>query len=165
MTELTRQAILDGLIEEQLALMNLVTRLSNQEWHTLTRNDGWSVHDIVAHIADAHLFALAISGSTSHPSQALLETTLPIRANGEIDTDRLNILRYSVNQRFSRAEVMSRLTKAFALLRETVEALQDDQLTTPGPYGPPRTILEWFNDTVLHSREHRLQLEHICASK
>jgi hypothetical protein len=165
MTEPTRQAILDSLNEEQGALMDLLSRFSDKEWHTLTRDDGWSVHDIAALIADVHLTTVATSGLVPHLSKAAMGVTLPMTPDGRVNVERLNMLRYQANRRLSRNDVMTRLAEVFAVIAETASRLDDDRLTGPGPYGPPETMLEWFNAMILHNREHRLQLEHIYATR
>jgi hypothetical protein len=160
-TELTRQDVLDGLVEERQALMVLLSDFDDAAWHTLTRDDGWNVHSIVAHIADVHLFTLGTSSVTPRPSRAVLGVTLPMKPNGRLDVERLNMMRYQFNRGLSRDEVMERLAEAFALMNETIEALNNDQLRGPGPYGPGETMLEWFHEAVLHNREHRRELQHI----
>jgi hypothetical protein len=163
MPERTRQAILDGLAKEQDALLKLLSRFSDEEWRALTRDDGWSVHDIAAHVADIYLATLATSGLSTRLPKATVGVTLPMSPDGRVNVERLNMLRYQVNRRLSRDEVEKRLAQAHAALLETVSALDSEQMAGPGPYGPPETMLEWFNAMILHSREHRLQLERIYA--
>lgn len=164
MNELTRQVVLDDLSEEQSALMKFLSALSDTEWRTLARDDGWSVHDIAAHIADAHLTTMALSNTLPHLAPGIVGVTLPILPNGRVNTERLNMMRYEINRGLSRDEVMKRLSRGFALITKTVKTLDDDVLAAPGPYGPSGTMLEWFNTTVSHCREHRLQLEHVYAT-
>lgn len=165
MTELSRDKIVNDLVEERGALKALLTRFNDEDWRSLTRSDSWSVHDIVAHIADIHLSTIAISGIFRRPSRAKLGVTLPMTPNGHVNVERLNMLRYQVNSKLSRAEVMVRLDEAFKIVAEAINALDEDQLSGPGPYGPPETMLGWFNGLILHIREHRLQLEQIYASR
>jgi hypothetical protein len=161
MTELTRQAILDGLAEEQSALLALLSCFSDEEWHTLTRNDGWTVHDIVAHIADVHLSTAATSGVAPGVSKVNVGVTLPMMPDGRVNQERLNMLRFEANRQLSRDQVVGRLAKAFKAVAKAVSAPDDRRLAGPGPYGSPETMLEWFNAAVLHNREHRLQLERL----
>jgi len=164
MVELTRQAILDGLSEEKKALMDLLARFSAEEWRSLTRSDGWSVHDIVAHVGDTHLSTVGISGVAARPEWAMVGVTLPMMSNGRVNIERLNMLRFQVNRERSRETVMARLAEGFEAVAETVKALDDRLLAGMGPYGPTETMLEWFYATVAHNREHRLQLEHLLET-
>lgn len=165
MTELTRQRLLEELARERSALMALLPLFSDQDWHTLARDDGWRIHDVAAHIADVHLDTAALSGVENRPSEALLGVTLPMLPNGRIDQERLNMLRYEANRQLSRSEVMARLHDSFEWVVKTLQALTDDDLAGPGPYGPPETLLEWFNATVRHNREHRNELEHLQGTR
>jgi hypothetical protein len=165
MPERTRQAILDGLDKEQDALLKLLSRFSDEEWRVLTRDDGWSVHDVAAHVADVYLATLATSGLAPRLPKAAVGVTLPMSPDGRVNVERLNMLRYQINHRLSREEVEKRLAEAHTALVEAVGALDDEQLAGPGPYGPPETMREWFNAMVSHSREHRRQLERIYASR
>lgn len=165
MTKLTRQAILDALDEEQGALMDLLSRFSDEEWRLLTRDDGWNVHDIAAHIADVYLANVATSGLARHLSKATVGVTLPMTPDGRVNVERLNMLRYQINRGLSRQQVLQRLVEAGKVVAETVHTLDDERLEGFGPYGPPETMLEWFNAMVQHSREHRLQLEHIYTTR
>lgn len=165
MAKLTRQVILDGLDEEQGALMDLLSRFSDEEWRLLTRDDGWSVHDVAAHIADVYLATVAASGLARHLFKEIVGVTLPMMPDGRVNVERLNMLRYQVNRGLSRQQVLQRLAEACKMVTETMHTLDDDRLEGPGPYGPPETMLEWFNAMILHSREHRLQLEHIYATR
>jgi len=165
MTMLTRQTMLADLAAEQTALMDFVSRVSDEEWRTLTRDDGWSIHDIVAHIADVYLTTVATSGVARRSPRAVLAVTLPMLPSGRVNTERLNMIRYETNRKLSRDEVMERLAEAFELLSETVNGLKDKQLNGPGPFGLPETMLDWFNAAIVHHRRHRLQLEHIYTTR
>ena len=161
MTQLTRQIVLDALSVERVALLTLLARIEDEVWQDLTREDGWCVHDIVAHVADQHLGTVAISGVAARPEWATVGVTLPMQADGRINRERLNMLRYQLNRHHSRKDVMTRLDEGFRAVGETVEGLDEQRLAGPGPYGQSETMLEWFFDTVEHNREHRLELERI----
>jgi hypothetical protein len=165
MSELTREAVLDNLTEEHNALLDFLSVLSDVEWHGLTRNDGWSVHDIAAHIADVYLTTVRLSGVAHRMPQAAAGLTLPMMPDGRVNVERFNMLRYQANRGLSRDEVMKQLAEAFASTVKTIKELDEDVLDGPGPYGPPHTMLTWFNATVLHVQEHRLQLVHIYAAR
>jgi hypothetical protein len=156
---LTRQAMLEALLEEKKALLDLLPCFDDAAWHTLSRADGWSVHDIVAHIADTHLSTVAISGVSPRAEWAAVGVTLPMQSNGRVNMERLNMLRYQLNRQRTRDAVMKRLVEGFTAVAETVQSLDDARLAGPGPYGPPETMLEWFYAVVGHNREHRLELE------
>lgn len=163
MAELTRRVLLDELAAERKALMGLLTRLQDAAWRELLREDGWSVHDIVAHVADVHLSTVAISGVSPRTEWSTLGVTLPMLPNGRVNTERLNMLRYQLNLHRTRENVMSRLVEGFDALEETVRTLSEERLAGPGPYGPSEPMLGWFYAAVSHSRKHRLELEAIFA--
>ena len=165
MTKLTRQTMLADLAAEQTALMDFVSRVSDEEWRTLSRHDGWSIHDIVAHIADVYLTTVATSGAAPRSPRAVLGVTLPMLPSGRVNTERLNMIRYEMNRGLSRDEVMERLVEALELTAETIDGLKDKQLNGPGPFGLPETMFDWFNAAIVHHQRHRLQLEQIYATR
>ena len=78
MNELSRQDVLNSLTEEHNTLMNFLSRLSDEEWRGLLRNDGWSIHDITAHVADVYLTTVRLSGAAPHVPKAAAGMTLPM---------------------------------------------------------------------------------------
>jgi hypothetical protein len=164
MNELTRQLFFNNLNTEQSALLAALSCFDEDEWYQLVRDDGWCAHDIAAHIADVYLTTVALSGVAPRLSRELIGITLPMQPNGRVNTERLNMLRYQANRVLSRDTVLARLVQAIALVTETVNTLDDERLANPGPYGPPETMLEWFNSAVLHSREHRAELDNLQAT-
>src|SRR5262245_19884165 len=55
----TTVALLDGLEAEQHALEALLPRIDETMWQSASRADGWSPHDIIAHLADSN-YGLAL---------------------------------------------------------------------------------------------------------
>jgi hypothetical protein len=164
MNELSRQDVLNSLTKEHNTLMDFLSRLSDEEWRVLVRNDGWSMHDIAAHVADVYLSTVRLSGVAPHVPKSAAGMTLPMMPDGRVNIERLNMLRYQTNRELPRDVVVGRLHEAHEALVNTIDALEQDRLDGPGPYGPPYTMLTWFNAMVLHVREHRLQMKRIYTA-
>ncbi len=164
MNELSRQDVLNSLTKEHNALIDFLLRLSDEEWRGLLRNDDWSMHDIAAHTADVYLTHVRLSGAAPRVPKAAAGMTLPMMPDGRVNIERLNMLRYQANRELSRDIIMQRLHEAHGALVDTINALDKDRLDGPGPYGPPYTMLTWFNAMVLHVREHRLQMKRIYTA-
>ncbi len=161
MNELSRQDVLNSLTKEHNMLMDFLSRLSDEEWRSLTRNDDWSMHDITAHVADVYLTTVRLSGVAPYVPKAAAGMTLPMMPDGRVNTERLNMLRYQVNRELPYDVIVERLHEAYASIIDTIKSLERDRLDGPGPYGPPHTMLTWFNAMILHVREHRLQMKRI----
>ncbi len=164
MNELSRQDVLNSLTEEHKALMDFLSRLNDEEWRGLLRNDDWSLHDIAAHTADVYLTHVRLSGVAPRVPKAAAGMTLPMMPDGRVNIERLNMLRYQANRELSRDIVIQRLNEAHQAIVDTIKALDQDRLDGPGPYGPPYTMLTWFNAMILHVQEHRLQMKRIYTA-
>lgn len=164
MNELSRQDVLNSLTQEHNTLMDFLSSLSEDEWRGLVRNDGWSIHDIAAHIADVYLTTVRLSGAAPRVPKAAAGMTLPMMPDGRVNVERLNMLRYQANRELPHEVIVQRLIEACQALLDTIKVMEQDRLEGPGPYGPPYTMLTWFNAMVLHVREHRLQMKRIYST-
>lgn len=145
---LTRDGLAGTIRTEQAALKLLLETIGDDDWATRTREDGWTIHDLVGHIADS-LFGINM----------LVRGQLP--PGQPLDMDALNAQRRERNLPLSRAEIESKLAKGFDTVLTTVEELPD--LDAPGPFGPDQTLGWWLSVTAFHTAEHRAQLEQIMS--
>lgn len=153
---MTRDALLSQLSQERARLEALLPRFSDEAWRAGGRNDGWSPHDIIGHLADANYgMALLVLGEIT-PSLPIDETT------GWMDVNELNEQRRAKNAALPREKLASRLSSAFTHVQRAIEATED--MNAEGPYGPRHTKGFWLNRMVQHTRQHREELEQILAS-
>ena len=148
-------ALLAAMIAERDALLALLPRFSDEQWHTGLRADGWSPHDIVMHLADSEYgMALMVLGE--------VKPSLPLNEQGWMDADAHNEQRRVKNAGQSRDKAVRRLTASFEHACRAIEAAGD--LHAPGPYGPIHTRGYWLQSLVAHAREHRSELEEMLGS-
>jgi len=137
---LGRTVVVPGMIEEYRAFSGLLRSLSDEEWGTPTRCDGWSAADVAGHVV----------GQLTDVSALRLDGL----GTPEV-TDR------QVRERRGRgpgqlADELDASTEAAAALAGSFD---DEAWDAPGPAGTPGTLgqgLEslWF-DTFLHADDIR----------
>lgn len=147
----TQTDLLTRLEQERSTLLELLPRFSDEQWRAVTRNDGWTVHDIAMHIADSSYgLSLIVLGE--------VQPNLPLNPDtGWIDVDALNEQRRQKNTILTRDKVMQRVTGSFDHARRAIE--HTDDLEAPGPLGPSRTKGDWLHQIVSHVESHRQELE------
>ena len=152
MTTLTHEAIIAALQAEQRALEELVGRISDEQWR-LARADGWTIHDIVAHIGDAAfgLGRLAVMTSQQPPSGPL-----PDRETIMAGINQRNAERRAKLAALSRAHVEGRIATGFGEAIKAVGKVGD--LDTPA-IGPAPTVGGLLMRAAKHSSEHREEIE------
>ena len=141
----TTEQILSAYAAEEAALTALCARIPDDSWDTLQRADGWTIHDIIAHIVD---------GTFGIPR--LL--TGGISPEG-LDLNALNEQRRQQNHAIAHAEVVERIPQAFAAARAAAEQVTD--LNAPGPFGPDRTVGQWLQIIAFHSASHRQEIDEL----
>ena len=140
---LSRDGLAGMVRTEQAALTNVLEKISDDDWAGRTREDGWSLHDVVGHIADG-LFGL----------NRLVNGQLP---QGPLDMDAINAHRREQNVGLSRAEVEAKLRDGFAAILATIESAP--ALDAAGPFGPDRSVGDWLALAVHHTEGHRKEIE------
>src|SRR5690242_12195341 len=150
----TREELLAALDQERARLLELLPRFSDEQWRTVTRDDGWTAHDIATHLADANYgLALMVLGELSPPLK--LDETSGWMAG----LDEYNLQRREKNAGLPREKVLSRTTNALEQARRAIDATDD--MEAPGPYGPVHTKRQWLQRIVMHTRQHRRDLEQL----
>jgi uncharacterized damage-inducible protein DinB len=149
----TNQAdLIAALIDERDALSNIIEQFDDNAWHTYRRSDGWSAHDIAAHLADANYgLALMVLGE--------VQPSMPLNDQNWMDVDDYNEQRRQKNASLTKAKIASRLASSFAHAERAIQTIAD--LNAPGPYGPVHTKGQWLNRIVIHSHMHRSELEEL----
>jgi len=142
-TILSRDGLAGTVRAEQAALTALLAQVEDDDWAIRTREDGWSIHHVVGHIADS-LFGI----------DRLVRGQLP---PGPLDLDAINAHRYQQKMGLSRAEIEAKLSKGFATILATIDAVTD--LDAPGPFGPDRSIGGWLAVAGFHTAGHRQEIE------
>ncbi|HEU4324331.1 MAG TPA: DinB family protein [Roseiflexaceae bacterium] len=145
----TREEILAAYDAEEAALRELSSRISDEQWSGLKRGDGWTIHDIIAHIGEG-AYGLARLAA--------------VRPNMTIDLAELNEQRRQKSRALGRAEVEQRLASGFgagrALLATDVD-LGERLAGGPFPGVPVGALLLRL---ATHSAEHRQEIEAMLAA-
>ena len=152
MSELTREGLVAALEAEQGAVEALVGGIGDEQWR-LERADGWTIHDIVAHIGDSAfgLGRIAVMASQQPPSGPP-----PPREAIVANINRRNDERRAKLAAMSRAEVEGRIATGF---REAIKATgQVGDLDAPA-VGPAPTVGGLLMRAAVHSSEHRAEIE------
>jgi uncharacterized protein (TIGR03083 family) len=139
----TREQILAAYDAEEAALKALFARVGDEQWSGPTRDDGWTVHDIVAHIGD-----------TAHGLSSVIRMT-PEQIGG-LDIHALNQQRREQNKTRPRAEVEQHVSSGFATARKA--ASPDLNLAAASPI-PGRSVGQLLYAIALHAAGHRQEIE------
>lgn len=143
-----RERIRAELDAEAAALRALLERISDAEWHSRQRADGWTIHDIVSHIADS---SYGISRMV----------TLGLPPGVQLDVHARNAERRERLRDLPRPEVERRVGSGFATARDALATVAD--MDAPGPAGSNRTVGEWLALIPLHNASHREEIEQLLA--
>ncbi|HEX5689906.1 MAG TPA: DinB family protein, partial [Roseiflexaceae bacterium] len=148
----TREELLEALAQERAALLDVLPQFSAEQWHSATREDGWTAQDIAMHLADANYgLALMTLGEIEPPMKLDPET------KWMAGLDEYNESRRAKNATLPSDKVLSRSAKALDEARRAMESVDD--LDAPGPLGPAHTKRQWLQRIVGHTRMHRKDLE------
>ncbi len=145
-----RAMMLESLATERHELEALLPTISDDRWRDASREDGWSVHHIVTHLADS-TYGLALLALGE------IKPALPFnQQTGWMDVDGYNEDRRQKNASLSREKAMQRLSSAYDHARRAIEQAPD--LGAPGPYGDAHTVGLWLQRIIDHTRDHRQEL-------
>ncbi|MCG8353461.1 MAG: DinB family protein [Chloroflexales bacterium] len=146
----TRETIRADINAAQEDLQELMPRISDDDWYNLQRDDGWSIHDIVGHIADS-----------SYGIARMLTAGLPPGA--KLNIDERNAARRESMRTLPRAEIEQRLASGFDAARETLSSIPD--LNAPGPPGIERNAGQCLAIIPLHVAAHQQEIEDLLAGR
>lgn len=155
MANLTQTQLMEELKAEQLALTEIVARVSEEQWHGLKRADGWSIHDIVAHVGDAS-FSLAQLAEKGPQARGPSDMATMMKSIHE-----RNVRRQRELASLSRDQIEGRLASGFSVALRVID--QSTNLLAPGPLGPSPTLGEWLQRIAIHSAQHREQLKELLG--
>lgn len=150
-TEFDQAAVLAALDAEEAALQAALAGYSDTALTASTRADGWTAHDIAAHLADStYGLALMLLGE--------IPVSLPTDPQtGWISPHEYNEQRRQKNTGLSREKLSQRMAGAFAAARRA--AIAEAEPTALGPTGESFTRADWHQRTIAHIRSHRAELE------
>ena len=152
---LSRAELLAALETERAALVALLPQFGDEQWYGASRADGWTAHDIAAHVADASYGLARLALGEAQP-------VLPVDpATGWMDPSGYNDQRREQNRSLSREKLATRMASAFEHARRAIESVPD--YDAPGPYGPTHTKGQWLQRIVDHAREHRHELSELLS--
>ncbi|NJM05990.1 maleylpyruvate isomerase family protein [Candidatus Gracilibacteria bacterium] len=145
-----RTTMLAALDAEYSVLMARCRKYDGAQLRAAVRADGWTAHDILAHVADA---TYGLSLLTLGEAQPTLPTD---PQTGYLSPHEYNEQRRQKNADLSVEKLLSRLESAFATARRAIAETSD--LAADGPYGPPTTRHDWLQRIVDHAQGHREEL-------
>lgn len=153
--ETVRAELLAALDREEAALAALLPRFDDAQWRDTGRDDGWSVHDVVAHVADS-TYGLALMALGELPLTLDVDAAAGVATN----VDALNAARRAKNAELPRAKVLSRLQSACGHARRAFTALDP---AAPLAGRPDLRNEPWLRRIVDHIAAHRAELEQLQA--
>lgn len=143
----TREQILAAYDAEEAALKALFARIGDEQWSGPTRGDGWTVHDIVAHIGD-----------TAHGLSSVIRMT-PEQVSG-LDIHALNQQRREQNKTRPRDEIEQQVSSGFAAARKATTP--DLDLAASSPI-PGRSVGQLLFAIAHHAAGHRQEIEELLG--
>lgn len=143
----TKEELTAALEGERAAFTALLPRISDEQWSTLQREDGWTIHDIVGHVADS-----------SYGLAWLIENGSP---GGAVDVNARNAERRERMRQMPRSELEKRVGSGFDAALAALD--RTDDLSLPGPFGPDRSKGQWFQIIALHNGSHRVEIEQLLS--
>ncbi len=150
---MTRETMLAALAHEHDALDDAAMALDDAAWHAPIRADGWSPHDIVAHVADG-TYGMARLLKDELPAFNF-STPAQIRAT-LVGIDAFNDQRRATNAQLTREKVMSRLASAFTVAQQAVQACPDPAVVRPA--GTQQDLAFWAQRIIDHAAGHRAEM-------
>ena len=148
---------------EWSALLHVVKSVSHEQMCT-PGPDGWSVKDVLAHLADWERFLLLNQFQARPPHEALQvdETML-----GRPDFDELNATLYERNRDRPIADVLADLHQTHSQLLAALEQMSDSDLTQPvdAIFKAVPLVAVVRSITYHHYKEHRGMIEAILDSR
>lgn len=149
--EFDQEALLAALDAEEAALQVALAHYGDTALTATARADGWTAHDIAAHLADStYGLALMLLGE--------IPVSLPVDPQtGWISPHDYNEQRRQKNTGLNREKLNQRMAGAFAAARRA--AVAEAQPTAPGPTGESFTRADWHQRAIDHIRGHRAELE------
>ena len=142
---LTRDVVVPGMVAEYSSFAELIGGLSDNEWNTLTRCEGWQVAQVAAHVV----------------GQLTDVTNLRLEGIGTPE-----VTKRQTDERRGRAprELASELEASIKLATDLASSFDADAWEAPAPPGVTGTLgfgIEalWF-DTYVHGDDVRTALGH-----
>jgi hypothetical protein len=153
--EMNQQQLAGAIEQERARWLELLPRFNDEQWQLSQRADGWTAHDIVAHVADSN-YGLALMALGE------IKPQLPLNPEtGWMDVDDYNEQRRARNASLPRAKITERLSTSLDHMRRAIEGTDD--MDAPSPIGPPHTMGTWLRRMVQHNQEHRQELEQMMG--
>jgi hypothetical protein len=149
-----RDPLLTALAAEHTALAAVITAIDDDAWRAPIRADGWSPHDIVAHVADG-TYGMARMIADELPAP---DFSGPVQiAQSLVAIDAFNDARRMTNAALSREKVVSRLASAFAVAERAIRNCPDPSMVRPA--GTRQDLAFWAQRIVDHAAGHREELK------
>jgi uncharacterized damage-inducible protein DinB len=151
---LDRDTLRAAFEAERKALLAVINRLQADQWHSLAREDGWTAHDIVTHLADTNYGLALMAQRKTLPSMSFDSQ------RGWFDqaqVDQMNQDRREKNKDLPLEKVLSRTEKALDEVAAAIEAVED--LEAESPLDGSISNGTMLRRIVRHMAEHRSELE------
>jgi hypothetical protein len=145
--ELSREQIDSAIGAAHTSVTSILAGVSAADWTGVTRDDGWTIHDIASHIADG-VFGIVFALTQAMPGGA------------PFDIDAINAQNRQASLGKPRAEIMGKIDAAFGAARG---ALAQAELANPGPFGPGQTVGQGYMFITVHTDTHLQELHKLVG--
>jgi hypothetical protein len=163
MTEqVDKTSILNEMSKSYASLEKILTSLDKAQYFTEGVIPGWSIKDILAHIASWHHRLLKLLDT------AILNTKPAISGPDNVEEmDALNAQFYQENKSLPFDVVLSDFRTTYQNILDIVQAMSEEDLISPHKFAWSKGQPLWqaiAGDTYEHYREHLTQIQEWLAS-
>ena len=163
MTEqVNKTSILKELSTSYTALEKILTSLDKTQYFTEGVIPGWSIKDILAHIASWHHRLLKLLDAAVRNEEPVISGPDNVE-----EMDALNAQFYQENKSLPLDVVLANFRTSFQHIMDIVQAMPEEDLISPHRFAWSRGEPLWqaiAGDTYEHYREHITQIQEWLAS-
>lgn len=151
----SKQELLAAMTEARARLDDVIGRIPRERLLEPGRWGGWTLKDLVAHIAAYERWTAEQSGPDPSP-----EEIERMKAESEGGTDALNESIYRQHRNDPPETVLEESRAAYEILRRTIEGLDEEALARPRWWTGDASLLSAVPDqSYAHYRDHIADLE------
>jgi hypothetical protein len=155
--QIDKASILDEMRTNYAALEEILAPLDKTQMTTKGVIDGWSIKDILAHIASWHHRLLTWLDAAIRSEEPTLSGPDSVE-----EMDALNSQFYEENKSRSLDEVLTEFRTTHQRIMDIVQAMREDDLISPQRFAWTQGRPLWrlvAGDTYEHYREHGKQIQ------
>jgi uncharacterized protein (TIGR03083 family) len=148
---MNKAELLERTRSERAALDEVTAKLTEDELTSPVLEDGWSIKDVVAHLA---VWERRIVREIGHYHRGE-RLTWPEPGHTLADVDKLNAQDLAASKERGLEDVLAESRQTYAGVIGMIEAMSDDELSRPTPWSGSRLLIELVRGNAdEHYREH-----------